>query len=64
MTDNTITDRNPTVAQMAEPGPTNAGDLTNPAKSPLQSSNPKIRQAWQVALFNMRKKNRAGRPPL
>jgi len=43
---------------------TPATPMTNPARSPLQSPNPKIRQAWQTALWRIRKKNRAGRPPL
>jgi len=64
MTDDTITDRNPTVEQVAPVSPTNAGDLTNPPKSPLQSPDPKIRQAWQIALWRIRAKNRAGRQPL
>ena len=41
-----------------------ASTLTNPARSPLQSLNPTVRRAWQFALWNLRQKNRAGRPPL
>jgi len=64
MTDATIAQPDPKVEQIATPAPTNAGDLTNPPRSPLQSPDPKIRQAWQVALWRMRQKNAAGRPPL
>jgi len=40
------------------------GTVTNPPRTPLQSPDPKIRAAWQAALFNIRQKNRAGRPAL
>jgi hypothetical protein len=64
MTDDTITQPDPTLTQVASVTPTNAGELTNPPKSPLKSPDPKIRQAWQTALWRMRQKNAAGRPPL
>jgi hypothetical protein len=41
-----------------------ATPMTNPTRSPLQSPDPIIRRAWQWAAWNIRKKNRAGRPPL
>ena len=50
-----ITDKNPSVEQVAPVAAKDAGELTNPPRSPLQSPDPKIRRAWQVALFNMRK---------
>lgn len=58
---NTITDKNPNVTQMAQPAPTNAGDLTNPPASPLQSPDPTIRAAWQCALETIRQRNIAAR---
>lgn len=63
MTDDTINEPNPTVEQFPVTPIVN-DPLANPARSPLQSPDPKIRLAWQVALSTMRKKNRAGRPPL
>jgi len=60
----TITEPNPTVEQFPPAPKVAAGNLTNPTRSPLQSPDPKIRRAWQAALSTIRKKNRAGRPPL
>jgi hypothetical protein len=63
MSDNTIDEPNPTVEQFPVTPAIN-NPLANPARSPLQSPDPKIRLAWQVALARLRAKNRAGRPPL
>jgi hypothetical protein len=54
MTDNSIANETPNAST----------PFPDPARSPLQSPDPKIRRAWQWALSNIRKKNRAGRPPL
>jgi hypothetical protein len=63
MTDNTIDEPNRTIKQFPV-APAVNDPLANPPRSPLQSPDPKIRLAWQVALSTLRKKNRAGRPPL
>jgi hypothetical protein len=65
MNDSTIDEPNPKLPQVIAPTlpqPPN-GSVTNPS-SLLNSPNPTIRQAWQIACWRIRAKNRAGRPPL
>jgi hypothetical protein len=65
MTDNSIANETPNAsAPFPDVPAAPATPMTNPTRSPLQSPDPKIRRAWQAALSNIRKKNRAGRPPL
>ena len=64
ISDDTITQPDPKIEVVAPVAATNAGELTNPPRSPLQSPDPIIRRAWQLALWRSRAKNRAGRPPL
>jgi hypothetical protein len=65
MADNSIANETPNAsAPFPDVPAAPATPLTNPTRSPLQSPNPIIRRAWQWAAWNIRKKNRAGRPPL